>query len=63
MKIKLFASAVVCSVSLIIGQNAQAIPTSIAGIISFSGTATTDTGSFLTATRFTQFDQVVVGTP
>jgi hypothetical protein len=38
-----------------------AVPTSISGSISFSGTSTMDTTSFVTATRFTSFQDVFVG--
>jgi len=41
----------------------HAIPTPINGTLSFSGSATTDTGNFLTATRFVRFDDVSVGVP
>jgi hypothetical protein len=41
----------------------QAIPTPISGTLSFAGSATTDTGNFLTATRFVRFDDVSVGVP
>ena len=43
--------------------NLHAVPTPIAGTLSFSGSATTDTGNFLTATRFVRFDDVSVGVP
>ena len=38
----------------------QAIPTSIAGSVSFSGTSTIDGTSFVTATKFTRFQDVFV---
>jgi uncharacterized membrane protein len=41
--------------------NTQAIPSSIAGSISFSGTTTMDTTSFMTATKFVSFQTVTVG--
>jgi hypothetical protein len=41
----------------------QASLTTIDGTISFSGTATTDTSSLLTSTKFTRFQDVVVGSP
>jgi hypothetical protein len=40
-----------------------AIPSSIEGNISFSGSATTDTTSLSTSTRFLSFREVTVGTP
>jgi hypothetical protein len=40
---------------------AQAIPTPIAGVISFSGTSTIDGTSFVTATKFVSFQDIVVG--
>ena len=44
-------------------ESVQAIPTSISGTLSFAGSATTDTGDFSTATKFTQFQQITVGAP
>ena len=41
----------------------QAVPTPISGSISFSGTSTIDNTSFVTATRFTLFQDVTVGAP
>jgi len=41
----------------------QAVPIAIDGTISFSGTATTDTTSLLTSTKFTAFQDVTVGAP
>ena len=41
----------------------QAIPTPISGAISFSGTSSIDASSFVTATRFTSFQDVFVGAP
>lgn len=41
----------------------QALPSSIDGTISFAGTVTIDTSSLATATKFTSFQQVVVGAP
>ena len=41
--------------------NSQAIPTSIAGSISFSGTTTMNGTSFMTATKFSSFQDVTVG--
>ncbi len=53
-----------CALLLIAtSSRVQAIPTPITGTLSFSGSATTDTGNFLTATRFTRFDDVSVGVP
>jgi hypothetical protein len=43
--------------------SAQAIPSPIAGAISFSGTSSIDSTSFVTATRFTLFQDVFVGAP
>ena len=43
--------------------SAQAISTPISGNISFSGTTTIDSTSFVTATRFLSFQNVVVGAP
>lgn len=43
--------------------NSQAIPTPITGDISFSGTATINSTSFVTATGFTWFQDVFVGAP
>jgi hypothetical protein len=40
-----------------------AIPSTIEGVISFSGSATTDTTSLSTSTRFLSFREVTVGTP
>lgn len=40
-----------------------AIPVSIEGNVSFSGSATTDTASLSTSTRFTGFQDVTVGAP
>lgn len=62
-KSKLPAAVAILAASFLFNQNAKAIPTSIAGIISFSGTATTDTSNFLTATRFSNFEEVFVGSP
>ena len=42
---------------------AQAIPTPISGSLSLSGTITMDGTSFLTATKFTAFENVFVGGP
>jgi hypothetical protein len=41
----------------------QAIPMPISGAISFSGTSSIDSSSFVTATRFTSFEDVFVGAP
>jgi hypothetical protein len=41
----------------------QAIPTPISGSISFSGTSTIDGTSFVSATRFSLFENVFVGAP
>ena len=41
--------------------SAQAIPTPISGVISFSGTSTIDGTSFVTATKFIRFQDVFVG--
>jgi hypothetical protein len=41
----------------------QAIPIPISGTLSFAGSATTDTGNFTTATKFTQFQSITVGAP
>lgn len=41
----------------------QAVPTTISGGISFSGTSSIDSTSFVTATRFTLFQDVTVGAP
>jgi len=41
----------------------QAIPIPISGAISFSGTSSIDSTSFVTATRFTAFENVLVGAP
>ena len=41
----------------------QAVPSPISGAISFSGTSTIDSTSFVTATRFTSFQDVFVGAP
>ena len=41
----------------------QAVPSPISGDISFSGTATIDSTSFVTATRFTAFQDIFVGAP
>lgn len=43
--------------------SSQAIPTSISGNLSFSGTSTIDSTSFVTATKFTLFQEVFVGAP
>jgi hypothetical protein len=42
-------------------QSLHAVPTPISGNISFSGTSTMDSTSFVTATRFTSFEDVFVG--
>jgi hypothetical protein len=44
-------------------SNLMAIPTSIEGNISFSGSAMTDTSNLTTSTRFTGFEDVTVGSP
>ena len=44
-------------------SNLQATLTPISGTISFSGTATADSGSLSAATKFTLFQDVVVGSP
>jgi len=41
--------------------NAEAIPTAISGNLSFSGTTTINSGSFVTATKFLSFQDVFVG--
>lgn len=41
--------------------SSQAIPMAISGAISFSGTSSIDSTSFVTATRFTSFEEVFVG--
>ena len=41
--------------------NAEAIPTTISGNLSFSGTTTINSGSFVTATKFLSFQDVFVG--
>jgi hypothetical protein len=41
----------------------QAVPIPISGAISFSGSSTIDGTSFVTATRFTAFEDVFVGSP
>jgi len=43
--------------------SAEAIPTAISGNLSFSGTTTIDSTSFVTATKFLSFQDVVVGAP
>jgi len=43
--------------------NAEAIPTGISGNLSFSGTTTINSSSFVTATKFLSFQDVVVGAP
>jgi len=58
----LLSAIAVASLSLG-GMVAQAVPTSISGTLSFSGTATTDTANFMTATKFTLFQDVTVGAP
>jgi hypothetical protein len=56
---KKFTSLILAMTGLAL--NLQAVPTSITGAISFSGTSTMDTTSFVTATRFTSFQNVFVG--
>lgn len=43
--------------------NLHAVPTPISGDISFSGTSTIDSTSFVTATGFTSFQDIFVGAP
>jgi hypothetical protein len=62
MKIRLIQTIAVSTVLFTaLTGSLQASLTSIDGTISFSGTATADTGNFLTATKFTLFQDVVVG--
>jgi hypothetical protein len=64
MKIKsptLILSAIAIASLGIGGVAAQA--TTITGTVSFSGTATMNTASFLTATKFVSFQDVFVGAP
>jgi hypothetical protein len=44
-------------------DSVQAIPTPTSGTISFSGTASMDSSSFVTATKFTSFKSAFVGAP
>ena len=65
MKTNPLPSKITCLILAIAGLtlSAQAIPTPISGAISFSGSASMDGTSFLSATRFTSFQQVFVGAP
>ncbi len=65
LKITLLSPKTACIILAITGftLSLQAIPTPISGSISFSGTSTIDGPSFVTATRFTLFQDVVVGSP
>jgi hypothetical protein len=43
--------------------SAEAVPIAISGNLSFAGTTTIDSSSFVTATKFLSFQNVVVGAP
>jgi len=58
-------STLIAAAALLTGLTGSvlAIPSSIEGTVSFSGSATTDTGNLSTATKFTAFQDVTVGSP
>jgi hypothetical protein len=65
MKPNYLSPNITCLILAITGfaWNLQAIPTPISGSISFSGTTTIDTTSFVTATMFKSFQSITVGAP
>ena len=64
MKSKTITTLTAASLLLVgLSSSLLAIPSTIEGVISFSGSATTDTTSLSTSTRFLSFREVTVGTP
>jgi len=53
--------ALLVIIGLGLGNRAQAIPTPVSGFIAFSGVSAIDGTDFLSASRFTLFNDVVVG--
>lgn len=58
-------SALAVAAALLTGLpgSVLAIPSSIEGTVSFSGSATTDTNNLRTSTKFISFQEVTVGSP
>lgn len=65
MKTSLTSPKSLCLILAISGfaLQSQAVPTSITGNVSFSGTTTMDGSSFVNSTAFTSFTGVTVGSP
>ncbi len=63
LHLSLIPPKIACLILAITGfaVTARAVPTPISGSISFSGTSSIDSTSFVTATRFTSFEEVFVG--
>jgi len=55
--------ALLVIIGLGLSNSAQAVPSGIEGNIAFSGTSAIDGTDFVSATRFTLFNNVVVGSP